>query len=151
MFYFFTDISDLTSLSPLFFCLTFFHLLFFGASCLKQHVFLNKTQFFFLKTPEIAKKEIWIFFWVWKTVSVILEENVFCSETWSIFSKEQDKLKGVQRKRWKKTVKKATEWNTKVLEKKRHGVLEKKLFNKKRKERTNEESRHKESEHQEGT
>ena len=35
--------------------------------------------------------------------------------------------------------------------KKEHNVFEKKLCNKKKKERTNEESRHKECEHQEGT
>ena len=48
-------------------------------------------------------------------------------------NKEKKYWRVIHRKRWKKTAKKATEWNTKVLEKeKRHNVFEKKLFNKKK-------------------
>ena len=102
-----------------------------------------------------------------ETILGMLEENVFCSEKWSIFSTEQDWIlskkkkdetkrrrntEGCSQKEMKKTVKKATEWNTKVLEKeRRHGIFWKRNCST-RKERKEQMRRvDKESEHQECT
>ena len=143
----------------------------------KKQIFWQTFKTIFSQKNDNAKddeRQCWTFFKNQKKnsrgrVLGILEENVFFSEKWSIFSKEQDWKKQKRKKDETKRRRNTEGWfterdekrqrkrrlneNTKVLEKekKTRYFFEKKLFNKKKKERTNEETRDNESEHQEGT